>query len=602
MTAPKLLTDYYLYRARENPDATAFFSLSDGDWQPTRWGEFVAEARQLANALAVAGLKPGDRLGIMAPTGLAWELFQLAALLNGAAVVGLDAHDQPDRLRVIANTAELAGIVIGEASYLQRLNCAQVPSLRFVISLEDAPPPTGLSCAWSTLASLKAAATVPGVLIGPTADALATMVFTSGSTGAPKGIGYSHAQVCLAIESILEAFPEITASDRLVCWLPLSNLFQRMLNFCAAGRGAQTYFVSDPRTIVTHLPSIRPHVFIAVPRFFEKLNEGIEQRLTQRSPIARALVRWALAVGDKAAGARRSGSPIGAVLKLKAAIADRLVLRKLRGVMGGEVRFMVSGSAAFPRWLLEKFHAMGLLVLEAYGLSENVVPIAINRLSAYRFGTVGKVLSGNTVKIAEDGEVLVKGSGVFDGYLANAEPAAIDQEGFLATGDLGVIDQAGYLALVGRKSEIFKTSTGRKIAPIGIEAKLKRIEGIDQVVVVGAGRKTPAALITLTPNPNGSLPDADRLRATAQRIAAQVNQVLEDETEYARPAGLAVTRRAFSMEAGELTSNLKLRRKVIEANYQGVLEALFSRLETGQGRFCELVTDDVCVVNCEEER
>ena len=602
MTAPNLLTDYYLRRARQNPEAIAFFSLHEQEWRPTSWRDFIAEAHQWANALATSGLKAGERFGIMAPTGLAWELFQLAALLNGAAVVGLDAHDQPDRLRVIANTAELAGIVIGEASYLQRLNCAQVPSLRFVISLEDAPPPTGLSCAWSTLASLKAAATVPGVLIGPTADSLATMVFTSGSTGAPKGIGYSHAQVCLAIESILEAFPEITVSDRLVCWLPLSNLFQRMLNFCAAGRGAQTYFVSDPRTIVTHLPSIRPHVFIAVPRFFEKLNEGIEQRLTQRSPIARALVRWALAVGDKAAGARRSGSPIGAVFKLKAAIADRLVLRKLRGVMGGEVRFMVSGSAAFPRWLLEKFHAMGLLVLEAYGLSENVVPIAINRLSAYRFGTVGKVLSGNTVKIAEDGEVLVKGSGVFDGYLANAEPAAIDEEGFLATGDLGVIDQAGYLALVGRKSEIFKTSTGRKIAPIGIEAKLKRIEGIDQVVVVGAGRKTPAALITLAPNPNGSLPDTDRLRATAQRIAAQVKQVLEDETEYARPAGVAVTRRAFSMDTGELTSNLKLRRKVIEANYQGVLEALFSRLETGQGRFCELVTDDVCVVNCEGER
>ena len=599
MTAPKLLTDYYLDRARENPDATAFFSLSDGDWQPTRWGEFVAEARQLANALAVAGLKPGDRLGIMAPTGLAWELFQLAGLLNGTAVVGLDAHDQPDRLRVIANTSELAGIIIGEASNLQRIDCAQVPTIRFVISIKEDPAPAGLSGAWFTMAAMKATVSAPLALVGPIPESLATIVFTSGSTGAPKGIGYSHAQVCLAIESILEAFPEIMSSDRLVCWLPLSNLFQRMLNFCAAGRGAQSYFVSDPRTIVTHLPSIRPHVFIAVPRFFEKLNEGIEQRLTQQSPFARALVRWALDVGGTVAAATRSGAPLGARLKLIAAIADRLVLRKLRGVMGGEVRFMVSGSAAFPRWLLEKFHAMGLLVLEAYGLSENVVPIAINRLSAYRFGTVGKVLSGNAVKIAQDGEVLVKGQGVFAGYLGNAEPAVFNDAGFLATGDLGVIDADGFLALIGRKSEIFKTSTGRKIAPIGIEAKLQRIEGIDHVVLVGAGRKTTAALMTLAPKPNGALPEADGLRAEAQRIAAQVWRVLEDEAEYARPAGLAISRRVFAMETGELTSNLKLRRKVIEANYQGVLETLFSRLEAGQYRFCELVSDDVCVVYCE---
>ncbi len=602
MPSPNLLTDFYLERARENPGAIAFLSLRGQQWQPTTWGAFVAEAREIANALAALGLKAGDRLGIMAPTGLAWELFQLAGLLNGAAVIGLDAHDQPDRLREIANTSALAGLVIGEASNLQRIDCTQVPTLRFVVSIKEDTAPIGLNCAWSTMTSMKAAPVETVALVGPTPDSLATIVFTSGSTGAPKGIGYSHAQVCLAIESILEAFPEITGSDRLVCWLPLSNLFQRMLNFCAAGRGAQSYFISDPRTIVTHLPSIRPNVFIAVPRFFEKLNEGIEQRLKQQSPFARGLVRWALEVGGKAAEATRSGTPIGLMLKLKAAIAERLVLRKLRDVMGGEVRFMVSGSAAFPRWLLEKFHAMGLLVLEAYGLSENVVPIAINRLTAYQFGSVGKVLHGNIVKIAEDGEVLVKGRGVFAGYLANSEPAAIDDEGFLATGDLGVIDGQGFLSLVGRKSEIFKTSTGRKIAPIGIEAKLKRIEGVDHVVLVGAGRKTTAALVTLVPNSSGALPAAEDLRAEAQRIAAQVEHVLQDEAEYARPAGLAVSRKVFSMETGELTSNLKLRRKVVETNFQAVLNALFVRLESAQGGFCEMVSEDVCVVNCEGVR
>lgn len=600
--APNLLTDYYLDRAREDPEGIAFFSLRGRDWEPTSWQEFVAEARRLANALAAAGLEAGERLGIMAPTGLAWELFQLAGLLNGAAIVGLDAHDQPERLRMIANTGQLAGIVIGDATCLNRFDCSQVSTLRFVVSLEDDPAPAGLSCAWLTMTSLEGAAIAERALVGPAPGSLATIVFTSGSTGEPKGIGYSHAQVCLAIENILEAFPEITASDRLVCWLPLSNLFQRMLNFCAAGRGARSYFVSEPRAVITHLPEIRPNVFIAVPRFFEKLNEGIEQRLAQRSPLAKAFTRWAIEIGDKAAAVERSGKPLGAGLKLNIAIADRLVLRKLRAIMGGEIHFMVSGSAAFPRWLLEKFHAMGLLVLEAYGLSENVVPIAINRLHAYRFGTVGTVLGANTVKIAEDGEVMVHGQGVFNGYLNHTEATAIDDAGFLATGDLGVIDEDGYLALVGRKSEVFKTSTGRKVAPLGIEAKLKRIAGIDHVMLVGAGRKTTAALITLAPDPNGALPDASALRAEARRIAGQINHVLEGELEYARPAGLAISRRIFSVDAGELTSNLKLRRQIIEMNYHPVLEGLFSRLEVKQDRFCELVSDDVCVVNCEGMR
>ncbi len=591
-----LLTDYYLRRAQQAPESTAFFSLVEGQWQPTRWGDFIAGATQLAHALADAGLQHGDRLGIMAATGLTWELFQLAGLMNGAAIVGLDAHDQPERLCAIANTSGLAVIVVGDASHLARLDCAQVPTLRLVISLKDEPAPISLGCRWATMDSLLASPTIRhGTLVGPAPDSLATIVFTSGSTGNPKGIGYSHAQVCLAVDSILQAFPEITASDRLVCWLPLSNLFQRMLNFCAAGRGAQSYFVADPRAIVTHLPAIKPNVFIAVPRFFEKLNEGIEQRLAQQPAFARSLVRWALEVGGQVAIAQRAGAPVNGLLRIKSALAEPLVLRKLRGIMGGEIRFMVSGSAAFPYWLLEKFHAMGLLVLEAYGLSENVVPIAINRLNAYRFGTVGKVLGGNVVKIAADGEVLVKGAGVFAGYLLNAEPPAIDAEGFLATGDLGVIDD-GFLALVGRKSEVFKTSTGRKIAPIGIEAKLKQIAEIDQVIIVGAGRKVIGALITLAPDLTGARRTSHALRETALNISAQLPTVLLDEADYARPAGLAVSQRSFSIDAGELTSNLKLRRKAIETNYQTALDALFQRLEAGTAPFCECITDEVCLV------
>ena len=596
--APTLLVDYYLRRADQTPESVAFYSHDGAAWTPTSWGQFVTEARVLAAGLADIGLKSSDRLGIMAPTGQAWESFQLAGLLLGAAIVGLDAHDQPDRLLSIANASELAGLVIGHPELLARLNPAQIPTLRFVAVITKSAPLPELKLPWATMEQLLAKNPPRKQIEPPSPATLATLIFTSGSTGAPKGIGYTHAQVCLAVESILEAFPEITPQDRLVCWLPLSNLFQRMLNFCAAGRGAQTYFVADPRTIISHLPTIKPNVFIAVPRFFEKLNEGIDQRLAQQSALARGVVGIALQIGDAVARRKRDGLRVSGLLNVAYQLADNLVLSKLRAVMGGEVRFMVSGSAAFPRWLLERFHAMGLLVLEAYGLSENVVPVAINRVSAYRFGSVGRVLRANDIKIGSEGEVLVKGGGVFGGYLTGESNASIDPEGYLATGDQGVIDGDRYLHLVGRISEIFKTSTGRKIAPIGIESKLKRIEGVDQAVVVGAGKKAVAALITLTPETILSFADASSFQQFARRVADQIPVVLSDESGYMRPVGLAISKRAFTIESGELTSNLKLRRKVIEENYREELNSLFARVESADSGFNEMVNRDVCILDC----
>ncbi|MEQ8662400.1 MAG: AMP-binding protein [Gammaproteobacteria bacterium] len=595
----RLLTDYYLERARREPGGTAFHRFVGGRWQAITWGAFVDVAGRLAGALSQHGLTCGQRLGIIAPTGLEWEEFQLAALLNGVAVVGLDAHDRPERLVAIANSAALDALVIATPGVLAHIDCAQVPSLRTIISIAPAAAPADNTHHWLTRDALLADADAGALPAPPAPDTLATIVFTSGSTGTPKGIGYTHAQVCLAVDSILAAFPDISASDRLVCWLPLSNLFQRMLNFCAAGRGAQSYFVADPRTIVEHLPGIRPHVFVAVPRFFEKLDEGIEQRLAAGSALSRRVVRWALDVGTRAAAVRRAGGQPGALLGLRAALADRLVLRKLRAVLGGEIRFMVSGSAPFPRWLLEKFHAMGLLVLEAYGLSENVVPIAINRPDAYRFGSVGKVLDANQVEITADGEVLVRGAGVFSGYLNSDRPPPLDARGFLATGDLGHLDTDGFLTLTGRKSEIFKTSTGRKVAPLAIESELKRIAGVDQAVLLGAGHKVPVALVTLAGDPGAPPPAAPVLARHARAIATAAPAALADQPAYAHPAALLVCARPFSIEAGELTSNLKLRRAVIADNYAAHLDTLFARVESGATGFAEAGADDVFMISCE---
>lgn len=600
LSEPKVLTDYFEDRAAISADSPAYFSRLDDKWQAINWGAFVKRARKIASSLEIA---PGDVVGILAPTSLEWELAQVAILMRGGAVVGLDAHDLPERLAQIVETSNLKGLIIGELKVLNRLPEVAIESLGWMINLSDEPKPTAWAPQWPSQIHNFSAMELKGndtFQSRARPDSLATIIFTSGSTGRPKGISYTHSQVCVAIEDILDTFPEITAGDRLVCWLPLSNLFQRMINFCAAGRGAQTYFVSDPRQIIERLPEIKPHLFISVPRFFEKLHEGMEAKIREGSPTAQRIAAWALRQGDLRATAERAGRSVGFFSRIQIALADRLVLSRLRAAMGGEIRFMVSGSAPLSSWLIERFHAMGMLILEAYGLSENVTPVAINRVEDYRFGSVGRPLSSNSVAIAEDGEVIVKGPGVFSGYLgANKSAAAIDEQGYLHTGDLGVLDDAGHVHLVGRKSEIFKTSTGRKVAPVPIESKLKRLTGIDYAVLIGAGRKFTVAILAPSLEIENELTDESKFAAFIENQRAQFSDLLADEQDYARPMGILVTNNSFSIESGELTSNLKLRRGVIEAKYLDAIEALYEKLSTGEQshRFIEPVDANMMIAS-----
>jgi long-chain acyl-CoA synthetase len=376
-----------------------------------------------------------------------------------------------------------------------------------------------------------------------------------------------------------------------------------MINFCAAGGGAQTYFVSDPREIMAMLPRIRPHVFVGVPRFFEKFDAGVQQQLAEGPAWQRALVQRALAVGDAAARARRGGQAPGLATRAGAALADRLVLARLRQLLGGELRFLVSGSAPLPRWLAERFHAMGLLTLEAYGLSENIVPIAVNRRADFGFGTVGRVLPANEVRLAADGEVLVRGAGVFAGYLGgSADERRVDAEGFLHTGDLGAFDTNGRLCLLGRKSEVFKTSTGRKVVPAPIESRLKQLGAIDHAVVLGASRKVVTALVTPVAEQLPVLADDATWLNWAQALARRVRSEMGAQTGPGgggldRPGALLVLRGALSIEHGELTSNLKLRREPIARRHAPAIDALYERLERG-GPFCEPIGPDLLIVSC----
>lgn len=538
-----------------------------GDWTPASWSEVQARVQNLSLNLLCRGLQPGDCVVIMMPTSPEWETCHLAVLAMGGTVVGVDAHDAPENIRHVLRTVRPRALFLASGERLDSLKTLLPAMPDWVVALDTAGK-SGVE-ALQDLLTTAVAPDFPRPSVTP--DHLATIIFTSGSTGQPKGIAYTHRQLCLAADAILARFPSIREDARLACWLPLSNLFQRIINLCAIMRGTPSYFVESPTEIAQRLPEIRPTLFIGVPRFYEKLYAGIQAEVAKQPGPVRQLVRLAWQTGERFRQAQRAGRSPGLPLSLGHALADALVLRRLRRTMGPDLKFMVSGSAPMPPWLLEKLHGLGWLVLEAYGISECVVPIANNTLEAYRFGSVGRPLPENEVKLAEDGELLARGPGVFSGYYEMADiDTPLDAEGYLHTGDFARLDEDGFLWLTGRKSEVFKTSTGRRIAPVPIESALKQLHYVEQAVVFGRNRAVPVVLLCLDAR---ALP-APRLNTIALDIAAACSSL----PAYQRPAGVLLTRRGFSIAAGELTSNLKLKRTVIEDGYSSEINALYDQL------------------------
>lgn len=584
-TLPALLWQ----RAALTPSATALWSLSaQQHWQALSWQAYRDQAARIAAALSEQGLQPGERVGLMAPSSVAWDSAQMGILAAAGVVVGLDPHDRDDALNAIAQQCNLAGLVVSDEGQLGRFHAEIQDRLHFVLFIGSAPQrprPQDLSLDEILGRPLPAAEGWPRAR----PDDPATIIFTSGTTGTPKGIQYRHRQFITAVSAIIDALPEIDRHYRLACWLPLSNLFQRMINVCAIAAGAQTYYVENPRDIMRHIGSIAPHIFIGVPRFYEKLYAGITDKLSQAAPWQRRLVHWALEQGDAYATRLRDHQPPTLAISIKQRLADRLVLQRLRAIMGANLLFMVSGSAPMPRRLLEQFHAMGLLVLEAYGLSENIVPIAMNRPDRYRFGSVGLPLKTNQLRVADDGELLVSGPGVFEGYdQANAATDHRDEQGTLSTGDYASIDADGFVTLQGRKSEIFKTSTGRKIAPAGIEAVLRQLPDVEQAAVFGASERFLVAILAIEPTAWGLALTAEKqedqtpLIGRCPALSEALGHCLQALPTYQRPAGVIVLSRAFSIERGELTTNLKLRRQEVGNAFAEPLRRLYQLLSEPQ--------------------
>ena len=561
-TLPELLSQ----RCAATPEAAAYVAIdARGRWAPTSWSQLASCADSVAAALLAGGVGKGQRVAIMAATSVAWEFAQHGALRLGAVVAGIDPAYPAEQLEQVLRPLAPAALCVDDRQSLARLPEDLRSQTGLVLLFNGEAEGANELSLGAILAGGRGEAPLPP---GPAPDDAALMVYSSGTTGAPKAIVYTHRQVLLAIAAILGQFDGIDERTRLVCWLPLANLFQRQINFCAIAAGACSHLLRDPRTLMDHLGAIAPDLLIGVPRVFERIQRGLMQRLDSLPRPLPRLAAWAIASGRERALARCEARTPRWAARLFAPLAELLLFRRLRAAFGGRLRFALSGSAPMPRWLLLWYEAIGLPLLEAYGTSENIVPNAINRLDQRKLGSVGRPLPPTELRLDEDGEILLRGPGLCAGYWQAPEESAgrFTDAGYWRSGDLGRFDEQGFLFLLGRKSEIIKTPDGKWLAPQRVEEQLRRAASVEQAAVLSLASGGLAAILSLAaPAPED--PGYARLRAELQPL-------LGDLPANHRPRAMIVSREPFSVAAGELTTNLKLRRATLAERHAAPLQRL----------------------------
>jgi len=587
----------FLERVGRTPDAEAFRHPEGGGWKGLSWRDTEERVRAIAAGLGALGLRAEERCAILSATRIEWILADLAILCAGGATTTIFPSSTADDCAFILADSGSAVCFADDDEQVRKLAArrADLPGLRRVVVTEGRASEDG----WvMTLAELEALgrrhdAAHPGrfeeVAEAVRGEDLATLIYTSGTTGRPKGVQLTHA-CWVAQSAAVEASGILDHPTPLqLFWLPLAHSFGKMIGTAQLRIGFPTAVDGRVEKLLENLAAIRPTFVCAVPRIFEKLHARVLQGARVGGPLKKALFRWALSVGLQAAKAEVRSVRPGPVLSAQRALADRLVLRRVRDLFGGRLRFFISGSAPLSREVQEFFAAVGVVILEGYGLTESSAGTHVNLPGRRRLGTVGPALPGIEVRLAEDGEVLMRGPWIMRGYhgLPEATAEALDGEGWLHTGDIGQLDAAGHLTITDRKKDLIKTSGGKYVAPQELEGKLKALcPYLSQVMVHGDRRSYVTALATLDPAAlsawaaaNGAAGVALEALAKDPRVRALVQPAVErmnrDLPRFAAVKRFALLPTDFSEERGEVTPSQKLKRKVIEQRYRAELDAMY---------------------------
>lgn len=577
------------YQKNHQPIPDAMVTKYNGQWQFTSTDELYELIQTISRGLLKLGIKPNDKIALIAHQNRTeWSAMDLGILQIGAQDIPIYPTISPDDYEYIFNHAEIQYAFVGDRDLYKKVMSIKdkVPSLKGVYTfdqVEGAPN-------WQEVLDLGADESLQEEVEKRKAaideNDLATIIYTSGTTGRPKGVMLSHKNILSTVLSSFKRVPPLPRPTRVISFLPTCHIFERVLVYMYLYGSFGIYFAESIEKIGENIREVKPHLFTAVPRLIEKVFDKIMAKGMELSGLKKALFFWAVKVGEQFDFDKQNKFPY----RTKLALARKLIFSKWREALGGDIQYIISGSAALQQRLQRIFIAAGINILEGYGLTESSGVISVNSPNAkWKIGTVGLPIDITTVKIAEDGEILAKGPNIMQGYYKDPEKTAETiTDGWLHTGDIGELDEDGMLRITDRKKEMFKTSGGKYIAPQLIENAMKQSPFIEQIMVIGEGEKMPAALIQPAFDfvrewakrhgmnfDNLSLEEIANHPKVIERIGQEVEKYNRQFGKWERVKKFELTGEVWTIEDGHLTPTLKLKRRNIKKRYQHLYDKIY---------------------------
>jgi len=576
----------------------AFRSKVAGAWVPITHRQALERVQAISLGLRELGIKPGDKVAIVSENRPEWALSDYACLTSRTTDVPIYPTLTAKQTEYILRDSESVAVFVSTAAQLDKVLEVKgnLSGLKYVIVYDSAAVAQrrGEGIVSLEAVEAKGRAAAPkhpkwrAEALEAQPDDLATLIYTSGTTGDPKGVMLSQYNIWSNVQAVLQMIP-IGGGDECLSMLPLSHSYERMVDYTLFQAGVIINFAESFDTVAANLGEVKPTVVLSVPRLYEKVYARVLENALSGSAIKRKIFFWAKRAGEQWATLSLAGLPIPGGLKLKKKIADRLVFSKLRARTGGRIRFFVSGAAPLSADIAKFFYSAGLPIIEGYGLTESSPVLTLNPLDRIKLGTVGRVIPGVELKIAQDGEILARGPNIMKGYykLPEATAETVDADGWLHTGDIGELDSDGYLKITDRKKELLKTAGGKYIAPQPIELAVKRNKFVANAMMYGDRRKFPLILI---------VPNFDNLERWAQergltyatraellrmpdvqaKVEREVMSMLHDLAKFETPKKVLLLENDFTIESGELTPTLKVKRRVVEQRHKDLIDAAYA--------------------------
>lgn len=583
-------------RTYDKPDAMRV--RLNGEWHSISHRTIKERTRRLALGLQALGVQRGDRVAILSENRPEWAIADWACLTIGVADVPIYTTLPAEQIPFLLNDSGSVAIFVSNSAQAEKIRSVrgEIPGVRHVIVFDESARALGdltladLEARGMQLDTPERAAEYERLALSVRPDDLATLIYTSGTTGAPKGVMLTHDNLHSNV-MVCKDMTTMGPSDVALSFLPLCHVFEREGDYFMSAMGVTLAYVDSFDFVPTAMQEVRPTIAMSVPRLYEKMYARVLENALSGSALKRRIFFWARKVADRWADEKLAGREPSGLLAWQYGVAQRLVFSKLKARTGGRLRFFISGGAPLAPEIAKFFYAAGLTILEGYGLTETSPVVAVNTPSALRIGTVGKLVDGVEVQIAPDGEILVRGPQVMKGYFnrPDATREVIDDEGWFHTGDIGVLED-GFLRITDRKKDIIVTAGGKNIAPQPIENRVKTNEFVSQAVMIGDKRRFPAILV---------VPDWDKLEkwarlnkiapadrsylltlpAIRQKMEQEVRSELTGLASFETPKKIALLEHDFSIERGELTPTLKVKRRVVDKTYKSLIDELYATPE-----------------------